>query len=188
MNVAVFCSSSNQIEIKYQQLATDIGRLLAEFNDTLVFGGSNVGMMLSCAEEMHKNNGHIIGVIPNLIYDKGHFYNKCDQLIKTSDMHERKEKLTDIADAFLILPGGIGTLDEFFATITLQQLSYIEKPIVLFNYDHYYDEIIQFLKKSIKLNFSRKNLEDLFRVITDVQSLDQAIHTPQHKIEQDKWL
>jgi uncharacterized protein (TIGR00730 family) len=188
MKIAVFCSSSNQIDPKYLDLASQVGKAIGESGHTLVFGGSNVGMMLSCAEAAKNVNGSIIGVIPELIYNKGHFYAHCDELIHTKDMHERKSTLTEISDAFVILPGGIGTMDEFFAVITLQQLKYIAKPLVVFNYDSYYSEILQYLSKSVDEKFSRQNLFELFRVVTEVDELIPAIERPQADIVEDKWL
>lgn len=188
MKIAVFCSSSNQIDDSFQKLASEVGRSIASEKDELIFGGSNVGMMLRLADAVHENDGRVIGIIPQLIYDKGFYYHYCDELILTKDMHERKDKIIEMADAFLILPGGIGTLDEFFATITMQQLTYIEKPIVIFNENNYYDEILAFLDKSVKMNFSRKNLHELYRVISHIDDLMESLHRKQNSIVVDKWL
>ena len=117
--ICVFCSSSDAVEDIYKTEAELLGRLLAIESMTLIYGGAKVGMMGTLARTVLKNKGKVVGVIPELIYDHGLSEKMLDELIVTKDMRARKTKMADLADAFVALPGGFGTLEELIEVITL---------------------------------------------------------------------
>ena len=132
-NICVFCSSSDVIDKIYFKETEKLAIKIAEKNHTLVFGGSNVGLMKKLAETIKENSGASIGVIPQRILDNNLGCKLVDELIVTSDMNTRKAKLAELADVFIALPGGFGTLEELSEVITAKHLGYHNKPIVILN-------------------------------------------------------
>ncbi len=141
--------------------------MLASKGHSLVFGGGANGLMGAAARGFTKGNGHIIGVVPHFFNVDGILYDKCDELIRTDTMRERKQIMEDKADAFIVLPGGAGTFDEFFEIYTLKQLGRHAKPIVIYNAFGYYDKLIEFLDYSSGENFISPASLSLFEVTDD---------------------
>lgn len=147
MNICVFCASSSEIKDSYKETARSIGRFIAKNNHTLVYGGATGGLMTEIAEATHKNNGKIIGVIPESIINKGRLSALPDQLIRVKSMSERKEVMSRLADIFITLPGGIGTLDEFFDVSATSLVGDHNKPIILVNDNDYYKGLLLQLQR-----------------------------------------
>ncbi len=168
MNVCVYCSSSNHIDSVYPEVARTMGRLLAERGHALVYGGGNVGLMGVMARTLHERGGYVVGVIPEKLKAKeGVAYDVADELVVTETMRERKKIMYTRADAFAVLPGGYGTLEEFMEVLTLKQLGYHGRPIALVNTDGFFDPLLAFFDRLYEARFARTRGDDLFHVAAD---------------------
>jgi uncharacterized protein (TIGR00730 family) len=181
--VCVYCSSSNKIDEKYFSVAEVMGRTLAEKGYRLVYGGGQVGLMGRLAESVHERDGTVIGVIPEALRDReGVAYDVADEMIVTGTMQERKAEMYGRADAFVALPGGFGTLEEFMEVLTLKQLGYHSKALVLVNTDGFYDALIDFFEQLYERKFAREKHSDLYRLASSpAEALEYvaSYHTPQ---------
>lgn len=164
MKICVFGAASFEIDQKYINLVEELGEMLAKRGHELVFGAGGNGLMGAAARGVRKQNGKIYGVIPNFFKDEiiEAIYDQCDQLIFTETMAQRKTKMEDLADAFIIVPGGIGTFEEFFEVLTLKQLGRHTKPIVIYDIDGYYKKLEEFLDYSINEKFIKDNCKKLY--------------------------
>lgn len=140
--LAVFCGSSNGSSDVYIEAAKKLGKELAKRNITLVYGGASVGVMGAVADSVLEEGGYVIGVMPSFLDDREIAHKNLTELIIVDSMHERKAKMADLADGFIALPGGPGTLEEFFEIFTWAQLGLHNKPCGLLNINHYYDPLI----------------------------------------------
>ncbi|MNN50693.1 LOG family protein YvdD [compost metagenome] len=144
--IAVFCGSNNGILPIYKEGAIVLGQEIAKRGITLIYGGGNVGIMGAVADSVLAAGGDVVGVIPQMLVDRERAHSNLKELIVVSSMHERKRKMADLADAFIALPGGAGTLDEFFEAFTWAQLGIHQKPCGMLNIGNYYDQLISFFK------------------------------------------
>jgi len=140
--VAVFCGSNNGNDPIYAQHAKDLGKLLAVHKTTLIYGGGNSGLMGAVANAALENNGHVIGVIPEILKDRERHHTGITKLHIVQDMHTRKKMMYDLSDAAIILPGGNGTLDEMFEMITWNALTIHDKKIILLNTAGFYNHLL----------------------------------------------
>ena len=148
MQIAVYCASSNRVVDAYADHATRLGQAMAARGHTLVYGGGAVGLMGVVARAVHEAGGHVVGVIPEALKAReGIAYELADEMLVTDTMSERKREMFTRADAFVVLPGGIGTLEEFFEVLTLRALGYHGKPIALVNTGGFYDDLLAFLDR-----------------------------------------
>ena len=171
MNICVYGASSRTLDPSYLEEMTEFGRKMAERGHTLIFGAGATGMMGAVAEGVSSKNGRLIGVCPYFL-DKGDvLFTHCTELIYTETMRERKQKLEELSDAFVVAPGGVGTLDEFFEILTLKHLGRHTKPIVIFNLQGFYNELISFVEKSIQENFMLDSVKDLFFVSENTEEI-----------------
>lgn len=167
MNICVFGAASNKIEEKYKREISTLCYILGQKGYNLVFGAGSTGLMGAAAEGFKKANSEVIGVIPEFFSNisREPIYTNCNATIITKTLHKRKEKMENLSDAFLIVPGGIGTLDEFFEVLTLKELGQLDKPIILYNFDHFYDGLLYFLNDMLTAkNFANVKIENLFVV------------------------
>jgi uncharacterized protein (TIGR00730 family) len=153
--ICVFTGSSSGVRPEYRSAAEDWGRLLAERGIGLVYGGARVGLMGAVADATLAAGGEVIGVIPSALVTKEIAHNALTDLRVVSSMHERKAMMADLADAFVALPGGWGTLEEFFEALTWAQLGLHRKPCGLLNAQGYFDGLLAFLAHSIDQGFVR---------------------------------
>ncbi len=170
MNICVYCSASNKIDPVYFQLAVELGTQLAQRGDTLVYGGSSAGTMGELARAVQANGGRVIGVIPQALVDLEVAYNNADELFVTANMRERKAGMEARSDAFLALPGGVGTLEEVFEIMAARSLHILEKPLVMLNHAHFYDPLIGLLEHMNQANFLRDGYQSLAYFAPTVQS------------------
>ena len=170
MKISFFCSSSEKIAHQFFVLCEKIAEEMAKNRWTIVSGGANIGCMKRLVDIANKHNGHTIGILPEMFIEKKLVNYDNKELIFTRNMQDRKEKIIEISDACVILPGGIGTMDEFFEVITLNTLKITEKPVVLFNFDGFYDDLISFLNKLHSFKFAPTS-KDLFIVVKSVNEL-----------------
>ncbi len=157
MKICVFGAASNEIDESYIKVTEEFGFLLAKRGHSLVFGAGGHGLMGACARGVKKAGGEITGVIPEFFKNENIelIYDKCDTLIYTETMAQRKSKMEDLADAFVIVPGGIGTFEEFFEVLTLKQLARHTKPIVIYDINGYYKHLDELLEMGFKERFIR---------------------------------
>lgn len=153
--LAVFCGSSPGARPAYVNAARDFGRLLSERGIGVVYGGSNVGVMAALANEVLDNNGEIIGVIPRLLVEREVAHRELADLRIVESMHERKALMAELCDGFVALPGGIGTLEEFFEVWTWAQLGVHDKPCGLLNIAGYFDGLLSFIDRAVGEKFVR---------------------------------
>lgn len=146
MNIAVYCSSSNHIADHYKKMAYELGAWIANEGHTLVYGGATGGLMTAVAEGAYANSGHIIGVVPNSVIKKGRKTELPAELYITADLNERKMIMKQKADLFIALPGSFGTMDEMFDVISAGTLLEHKKPLVIVNWEHFYDHLIELFK------------------------------------------
>jgi uncharacterized protein (TIGR00730 family) len=159
--IAVYCGSSNNVDEKYLTLAMEVGQKLAQNGLGLVYGGGDVGLMGCVADGAMKAKGHVTGVITKKLLDLELGHQGISQLEVVDTMAERKGRMLDLADAFIALPGGIGTLEEIFEAATLTQLHYQLKPVGFLNAFGYYDHMLSFLKHAADEAFIRSHHRNL---------------------------
>lgn len=165
--ITVFCGSAVGSNPAYKQAAEELGRLMAAQNITLVFGGGSVGMMGAVADAVLENNGHVIGVIPEFLATKELRHERVANMRVVETMHERKALMAELSDAFIAMPGGLGTFEEFFEVVTWGQLGIHEKPIGLLNAGGFYDSLISFLDHAKNDGFFRAEHQQLITVTDD---------------------
>ncbi len=186
-NICVFCSSSDVIDEQYKNNALKLAELIVQEKMQLVNGGSKVGLMGLMARRVKEMGGISIGVIPQLIYDKGLACYSTENLIVTKDMRERKEKLSKFADAFIALPGGFGTLEELLEVMTLKQLEVHQKPIVIMNINGFYDKLLEQFSVFYKKDFARSDYSRLYFVAENAKEAVEYIKNYRYEKLESKW-
>lgn len=173
MNICVYGSASDKINKCYIKAVEDLGIEIAKRGMNLVFGAGGNGLMGAAARGVMAGGGHITGVIPEFFKDEKieAIFDSCDTLILTKTMHERKEKMEELADAFIITPGGIGTFEEFFEILTLKQLRRHDKPIAIYNINGYYDKLEEFIYYSTGEKFIKATCKMLYMNFTDIDEM-----------------
>lgn len=173
--VAVYCASSTQIDPQHFADGHRFGQLLADAGMTLVFGAGNMGIMGAVADGVIERGGQLIGVIPEFMVANGWHHQGCTEIIQTQDMADRKTTIWQQSDALVVLPGGIGTLDELSEVMVLKQLGRHQKPIVIYNPNGFYDTLIDFLNQMVDKRFLHAKSRDMFVVATEVEDIIPAI-------------
>ena len=173
MNICVYGAASNLISDMYKEAGKELGRRMAERGHGLVFGGGSHGMMGALAEGELEKSGYILGIIPQFFHEANAeiSFKNCSEYIYTDTMRERKRLLEEKSDAFIVSPGGIGTMDEFFEILTLKQLGRHNKAIVLYNVDGFFDELESMMTKSIKQHFITDDCKELYKVSSDINEI-----------------
>jgi uncharacterized protein (TIGR00730 family) len=156
--ICVYCGSGAGVDPAFVESARAFGAILARNNIGLIFGGGAIGMMGAIAKSVVENGGKVTGIIPEFLVAREHAMQSADNLIVTRDMHERKRKMFEMADAFVAMPGGIGTLEEIVEQITWVQLGRHRKPILLANIKHFWDPLCALIDHMKSLEFIREDL------------------------------
>ncbi len=175
MKICVFGAASDRIDSSYIKAVEALGEEIGRRGHTLVFGAGGTGLMGAAARGVKRQDGDIIGVIPHFFREEAVevIYTECTEIIYTDTMSERKSKMSELADAFIIVPGGIGTFEEFFEILTLKQLGRHTKPIALMDINGYYDGLEKFLEYSIQTEFIRNGVSHLYTcVATPKEAID----------------
>ena len=154
--ICIFCGSSMGFDPIYKEKAAELGHVLADHGCELLFGGGSVGLMKVIADVMMERGCKVTGTITKHLLDMHVGHDGIDELIVVDSMAERKKILEDMADGFIALPGGIGTMDEFFEAYVLSQLRVFDKPVALYNVNGYYDGIVEFIKHIADEGFMRR--------------------------------
>ena len=177
--VCVYCGSKSGGDPVYAAAARDLGRLLAEQSRTLVFGGGSVGLMGHIADAVLQHDGQVIGVIPHALSGEELLHPKVQQMHVVADMHARKAQMAELADAFIAMPGGFGTMEELFEVLTWAQLGFHAKPTGFLNTGGYYNLLLQFIDQSVEAGFLQPRNRDLFIVEDDPERLLQRLKNHQ---------
>lgn len=186
--ICVYSSSSTVIDQLYFDTARELGRAIASRGDELLYGGGMIGLMGAIADSVRENGGKVIGVIPKALDQPGIVDKNCHELIVTEGMRERKAIMDARSDAFIALPGGYGTLEELLEIITLKQLKYHNKPIVILNVNRFYDPLLAQFDSIVEKRFAKSESRDLYRVASSVAGALEYIDTYTPFRFGDKWL
>jgi uncharacterized protein (TIGR00730 family) len=184
--ICVFCGSSVGANPKYLAEAKSLGQQLAAGGWGLVYGGTSIGLMGATADAALSGGAEVIGVLPQALQDREIAHRGLTKLHLVGSMHERKALMASLSDAFIALPGGYGTLDEFFEVVTWAQLSIHSKPCVLVNTNRYYDFLLQFLNHAVNEEFVRSSNLALVQVARDSAEALQLIQQHRDKTPLDK--
>ena len=189
-SICVFCSSSDLIDEVYFKTAIDLGCQIGGLNLDLVYGGGGIGLMGAVARSVHKNGGKVVGVFPEFLRekDKGFEYTEADELIIAETMRIRKAIMDERADAFIVLPGGIGTLEEAIEIMSMKQLGLTDKPLAFVNTNNFYDSLISNFQMMVGLKFAKSSILDLFAVCPNSSSALEFILSYKSKKKDNKWL
>ena len=169
--ICIFCGSSMGFDPIYKEKAKELGQAMAERQCELLYGGGSVGLMKIIADVMLENHCKVIGTITQHLMDMEVGYDDIDELIVVESMAERKKILEDKADGFIAMPGGLGTMDEFFEAYVLSQLRVFDKPVALYNVNGFYNDILRFIDHATEEGFIRKEHTDNLIVSDDPHTL-----------------
>lgn len=180
MRICVYGAASPTIDPKYMELVEQMGKHLGTRGHSLVFGGGGHGLMGAAARGVKQAGGYIVGVIPKFFNEEKveEICDFCNELIEPDTMRERKQIMEDHADAFIIVPGGIGTFEEFFEILTLKQLCRHQKPIAIYNINGYYNELLYAIEQAMVKNFVRETCTELYFTTDNLDDLLRYIETP----------
>jgi cytokinin riboside 5'-monophosphate phosphoribohydrolase len=176
--LCVYCGSSSRLEPKYYSAAEAVGRAMVAHGWGLVYGGGNVGMMGSLAQAVTDSGGHVVGVIPDFMRERELAYHRANELITVDSMRERKRIMEERASAFLALPGGIGTLEELTEIMTLRYINRIDKPIVIFNQEGFYDDLLRFFERMTRERFKSDGMKTVLSVAGTVGDIWPLLGAP----------
>jgi len=168
-------------------VAQELGAAIARRGHTLVYGGTNVGLMGACAKAAQTGGAKVIGIIPSFIAERGLAYEKADELIVTDDMRQRKALMEQRSDAFVALPGGFGTLEEMFEIITLKQLQRHNKAIVFLNVAGYYEPLAAAIEHMYRAQFAKDAYRHMYSFAPDVASAMESVETYRPTEVPSKW-
>lgn len=185
--ICVFCGSSMGFNPIFREKAAELGRILADNGCELLYGAGSVGLMRIIADVMIERQCKVTGTITQHLSNMHVGHEGIDEMIVVDSMAERKKVLEDMADGFIVMPGGIGTMDEFFEVYVLSQLRVFDKPVALFNVDGYYDGIVQFIDHIAKEGFMRKEHAENLIVSDDPKDLLEKMKQFQ-PADVDKWV
>jgi len=171
-SICVYCASSTKINDKYFQTARLLGQKMAQLGITLINGAGNLGLMQASTDGCLEAGGRAIGIIPSFMIAENWCHQGMTEIVETPDMHIRQQKMAELSDAAIILPGGCGTMAELMELITWKQLGLYLKPIVILNVDGYYDSLLDMLQHAADENFMRHEHTTIWRV---AQSVDEAL-------------
>jgi uncharacterized protein (TIGR00730 family) len=169
--LCLYCGSSRGRSPAHAAAATRLGTLFAEAGVTLVYGGGHVGLMGLAADAALAAKGRVIGVIPELLRDREVGHTGITERIVVANMHARKQRMVELADGFVVLPGGLGTLDETIEIITWKQLRLHDKPIVILDLEGYWSPLLGLVEHTIAQGFTSAAARDFYRVVTSVEAV-----------------
>ncbi len=185
--LTVFCGSSFGSDPVFQTTATMLGQTLALRNIELIYGGANVGLMGAVADGVLGSGGRVIGVLPLFLQSKELAHNKINELILVDSLHERKSKMNELSDGVIALPGGFGTLEEFFEMLTWAQLALHKKPIAILNVNGFFDPLISLVKTMVDNEFLKKEHGEMIIISDNIEELLEKMenYTPPRV---EKWI
>ena len=174
MKVCVFCSANHDIDRDFYTMTWELGQFLARNGHTLIFGGTDMGLMECVAKAAHETGGQVIGVVPSRVEENGHVSGYMDVHIPCDNLNDRKALMMAQSDVVIALPGGIGTLDEIFSVAASFTIGYHQKPVILYNMKGFWNSLISLLDDLTNRKVTRKQWKDYIKVansIADIQSI-----------------
>ena len=175
--ISVFCASSAKVDTSYLEAAGRLGKILAGAGIAANYGGGAVGLMGALADSMLSAGGSIRGIIPGFMVEHGWNHPHLKDMLVVKDMHERKKRLAENVDAFVALPGGVGTLEELLEMITLKQLGQVLAPIIIINTNHFFEPFLEMLERMVQERFMRRLHRDIWTVIEQPEEVLEAVRT-----------
>ena len=186
--VCVYCGSSDKMSAEYLQSAREMGAVIARRGLTLAYGAGSTGMMGSVADGALEAGGEVIGVIPRMFATPTLMHTRLSKLEIVESMHARKQRLADISDAFIALPGGYGTFEELFETLTWAQIGLHHKPVGILNTQHYFDRLLSAIEHAQTEGFMYAEHSSLFVYSDKAEALLDMLSEYQYPQGMDKWL
>jgi cytokinin riboside 5'-monophosphate phosphoribohydrolase len=187
MNITVFSSSSDAVDPAFFEVARELGRTIARRGDVLIYGGTSVGLMGAVAASAKEAGGRVVGVIPGYLAERGIAYDGCAELVRSADLRERKAVMERRADAFVVLPGGFGTLEEMVEIITLKQLQQHKKAVVILNVDGFYDPLRALFEHFYEQRFAKAASRSLYQFADSVEGAFKYLETYVPATVPTKW-
>ena len=176
-SLTIYCSSSQKLDKKYYKIAKETAEIISKHQIKVIYGGGNVGLMGEIARTLLNLKIDVVGIIPKFLIKKEKINLKLTHLKIVTNMSNRKENLFKLGDAFLILPGGTGTLEEVAEVLSWKILKLHNKPIVFLNFDNYWSPLIKQFENIVKNKFGNKNLQNHFQVINKPKQLNKIFHS-----------
>ncbi|MDZ7718076.1 MAG: TIGR00730 family Rossman fold protein [Balneolaceae bacterium] len=179
MNICVYCGSSTGNNKAIEEQAILLGELMCQKGHNLVYGGASRGIMGVLADSVMQNGGEVVGVIPKNLFKDEIAHQGISKLITVDGMHQRKSIMADRADAFLALPGGFGTLEELFEIITWNQIGLIDKPVVVYNFNGYFNSLIKMIDHAVDTGFinpENRNILQIAETLEDCLEFCESVN------------
>ncbi len=181
MNICLFGAASALIDTDYMKAVEELGEMIAKKGHTMIYGAGATGLMGAAARGMSRVHGRqIIGIAPHFFDTEGILYKQCSEMIYTDTMRERKSLMEGKADAFIMVPGGIGTFEEFFEVLTLNQLGQMHKPIAVYNINGYFNDLYELLEHVVKMHFAE---EDILQMFTLYENAEEMLSDLAHAVD-----
>lgn len=172
MNICLFGAASALIDTNYMKAVEELGEMMAKKGHTMIYGAGATGLMGAAARGMSKVQGRkIVGIAPRFFDTEGILYKQCSEMIYTDTMRERKSLMEEKADVFIMVPGGVGTLEEFFEVLTLNQLGQMKKPIAVYNINGYFNELYDLLRHVVKAQFAEPNILHMMKMYESAEEM-----------------
>ena len=175
-SICVFCGASNNVDKKFLDIGAEFGKILANREITLVYGGGDCGVMGAVANSTMREGGRAIGVFPRSLRNIENEHKSLTEITIVDTMHERKQNMFDRSDAFVVFPGGFGTMDEMFEILTWKQLKLHDKPVVIFNYQGYWNPLIALMKNIIETKFAKIEVATYYHVVTELEQIIDVLY------------
>ncbi len=185
--ICIFCGSSMGTHPVYQKAAKAVADFFVKHNIRLVYGGARVGLMKILADTLLENNKEVIGIMPGLLVDKEVAHEGITRLIQVDSMAQRKEKMVEMSDGFIALPGGFGTFDELSEVLIYNQLRIMDKPVGILNTDGYFNAMLDFFDHSVREGFVRAEHRDNLLVSENIEELFRMMQK-YNPVSMGKWL
>lgn len=178
-SVCVYCASSTKIDPAYFEAASETGRLLGDRRIRVINGAGNIGLMRAVSDAALQAGGNVTGVIPRFMVEQGWHHEGLTELVEVEDMHRRKQRMAELSDAVIALPGGCGTLEELLEIITWKQLGLYLNPIVILNTKHYFDPLLDMLRRAVDEQFMRPEHAAMWTVAdTPAEAIERMYTQP----------
>ncbi len=187
MKICVYLSSSDAVAPHFVRLTEDLGKAIGQQGHTLVFGGNNTGLMGRLADAVKDNGGQVIGVVPRKLDELGRSYERCDELVISKDLRDRKAIMDERSDAFVALPGGLGTLEEIIEVLNLKYLRYHQKPVVFINHEGFYEPLFNAFSHFYDQRFTKRAVQKLYAALPDIPSLFPYLDAYEPVQVEEKW-
>ena len=175
-SICVFCGSSPGSKSTFELTARELGLIIALYKINLVYGGGQNGLMGAVADGALENGGKVTGIIPQHLVEREKGHKRLTELVVVGNMYERKRTMIDLADAFVVLPGGVGTLDETFEILTYKQLGIHNKPIILLDIENYWKNFDGILNTTVKFGFTSPNIKKLYKIVFSPNDVLSALN------------